>query len=80
MTKFTTLQPHIGDRANDPYQSGETRELDDPAAIKHLTEGDDPILGNFDQSAEDAFNKAKAEAATPKNKAESKAPSNKANA
>lgn len=53
MAKFTTLTPHIGDRPQQPYAVGETRELDDPSDIKHLT--DAKIIGDYDKKAEDAY-------------------------
>lgn len=70
MPKFTTLSTHIGDRPHDPYLPGETREVDDANTVKHLTEGDGAILGEYDEKAEKAF----------LNKAEGKAPANKKDA
>ena len=75
MPKFTTLQTHIGNRPNEPYLPGETREVEDPGEIQHLTKGDDPILGDFDKDAEAKFLKAQKE--TLKNKAEGAADENK---
>jgi hypothetical protein len=74
MPKFTTLETHIGDRPHKPYLPGETREVDDPASVKHLTDGDNPILGEFDKDADAKFIKAqkalqnKAEGAADENK------------
>ena len=67
MTKYTTLSAHIGDRPQEPYLPGETREVDDENTVKHLTEGDSPVLGDYDEKAEKTF----------LNKAEGKAPANK---
>ncbi|WP_404711492.1 hypothetical protein [Sphingomonas sp. MMS24-J13] len=75
MPKFTTLVPHIGDRPYEPYQPGETREVDDENIIKHLIDGG--TLGAYDAKAEAEFN-SKSEGKAPANKAEGKAPSNKA--
>ncbi|UAK25860.1 hypothetical protein [Sphingomonas nostoxanthinifaciens] len=66
MSKFTTLEAHIGDRPHDPYQPGETREVDDDNMVKHLV--DTKVLGEYDAKAETAF----------KNKAEGKAEKTKA--
>jgi hypothetical protein len=74
MPKFTTLSTHIGDRPHDPYQPGETREVDDANMVKHLVDAE--VLGEHDAKAEAAFEKAKKEAAT-KNKAEGAADKNK---
>ena len=65
MPKFTTLSPHIGDRPHDPYQPGETREVDDENMVKHLVEGG--TLGDYDEKAEKTF----------LNKTEGKSPANK---
>jgi hypothetical protein len=64
MTKFTTLDTHIGDRPSAPYVPGETREVDDPAQVKHLVDGG--TLGEYDAKAEKAFlDKQKAAARAP---------------
>lgn len=63
MTKFTTLVPHIGDRPHDPYQVGETREVDDENSVRHLIDGG--TLGEFDETAEAAFLKGKEKPAAP---------------
>lgn len=76
MTKFTTLSAHIGDRPQEPYQPGETREVEDENTVKHLTEGDSPTLGKYDAKAEAAFVKAQKERLS--NKAEGAADQNKA--
>ena len=73
MPKFTTLSPHIGDRPNEPYMPGETREVDDENTVKHLVDGG--TLGEYDAKAEAAFKKA--QGAADKNKAEGPAPENK---
>lgn len=74
MTKFTTRETHIGDRPNQPYLPGETREVEGAGEVSHLTSGDNPILGAFDKDAEAKFLKAqkalqnKAEGAAEENK------------
>lgn len=78
MTKFTTLQAHLGDRPQQPYLPGETREVDDENMVKHLTQGDDPVLGDYDSKAHAAFEKAQKERL--KNKAEGAAEDNKSDA
>jgi len=75
MSKFTTLSTHIGDRPHNPYQPGETREVEDDNMVKHLTDGENPTLGKHDPKAEAEFVKAQKERLA--NKAEGAAEQNK---